>query len=287
VSETDPRNGVPYVPFDGRPFKQRIGVRPLDLARWIEPDDRFDEEMHLKDSLLTDRHADVFASMPYADEAGAEVQELVEAHMRALFPDLADRRTRLMPADLHPLDAAGRMVQEDLCIMTVHNNELVLGAASLCFPGRWRLREKLGLSMAGIHGPVARYAADIGKPTDDLLGRLTIDKPVWRLNWSVVDDGALFQPTGHGRADGPSIAPTELFFRLERQTLRRLPRTGAILFTIRTYMRPLPAAIVVRQDRERLAAALREMPDDVRAYKSLSAFAEETIAWLEVEAHDP
>ncbi len=269
---------VPYLPFDGRPFKQRIGVRPLDLATWIEPDDRFDDEMALKDGLLRDRHDEVFASMPYADDAGAEVLELLEAHMHTYFPKLASKRGT--PGGLHPLDAAGRKVQEDLCIMIEHQGELVLGAASLCFPGRWRLREKLGLSMAGIHVPVARYAADIGRPTDDLLARLTVDKPIWRLNWSVVDDGTLFQPTGHGRAVGPSVSPTELFFRLERQTLRRLQRSGAILFTIRTYMRPLPSAIVAQQDRDRLAAAIEAMPQDVRTYKSLSAFAEETIAWL-------
>jgi dimethylamine monooxygenase subunit A len=279
---------IPYIPFDGRPFKQRIGVRPLDLAMWIEPDERFADEMTQKDVLLAERYNQVFVSMPYADDAGREVHELLDAHMHTYFPGL--RANRQIPPGLRPLDAAGRMVQEDLCLMVEHDGELVLGAASLCFPGRWRLREKIGLSMSGIHQPVARYASDIGKPTDDLLARLTVDKPVWRLNWSVVDDGELFQPTGHGKADGPSVKPTDLFVRLERQTLRRLPRTGAILFTIRTYMRPLPTAIAAPQDKEKLAAALEAMPSDVRAYKSLTAFAEETIAWLrcvDPEACDP
>jgi dimethylamine monooxygenase subunit A len=130
VAPTTSSNGVPYIPFDGRPFKQRIGVRPLDLATWIEPDDRFEAELQLKDSLLTQRHSDVFATMPYADEAGAEVLGLINDHMRALFPDLARSRGSVIADGLHPLDAAGRMVQEDLCIMTMHFGELVLGAAS-------------------------------------------------------------------------------------------------------------------------------------------------------------
>jgi dimethylamine monooxygenase subunit A len=71
--------------------------------------------------------------------------------------------------------------------------------------------------------------------------------------------------------------------RVERQTLRRLPETGAILFTIRTYVHSLADALPHQPDRERLAAALEAIPDDVRAYKSLTEVAEEAIVWLRNE----
>ena len=266
---------VPYLPFDGRPFKQRIGIRPLDLTLWIEPDDQFDAQMKLKAALLSERHPDVFLALPYALDAAAEVDALIGVHMQTYFRHLA----LSVPGDLHPLDRAGRRVQEDLCVMVPHNGELVLGAASLCFPGRWRLADKIGLPMLAIHQPVARYEADIGKPTDDLLERLTVERPVWRLNWSLVDDPTLFQQGGHGLAPSP-IAPADLHLRVERQTLRRLPRTGAILFTIRTYVQRLPDAVATAFDRAVLADALAAMPDDVRAYKSLSGVADTTIQWL-------
>ena len=32
-----------------------------------------------------------------------------------------------------------------------------LEAASLCFPARWRLMDKMGLPMSGIHKPVPDY----------------------------------------------------------------------------------------------------------------------------------
>ena len=38
------------------------------------------------------------------------------------------------------------------------------------------------------------YQSSIGTPMNKLFERLKVDKPVWRLNWSVVDDPALFQP---------------------------------------------------------------------------------------------
>ncbi len=276
MSPTEPARGLRYQPFDGRPFRQRIGVRPLDLATWIEPDDNFALELAEKQRLVADRHAAVFAALPFAGDASVEVRQLIESHMRTYFPDLA---IDVAPG-LHPLDAAGRQVQEDLCLMVHHDGALRLAAASLCFPGRWRLADKIGLPMMAIHEPVARYAYDIGKPTDDLLARLTVDRPVWRLNWSVVDDGALFQPGGHGRVDAPSVRPEDLYVRVERQTLRRLPETGAILFTIRTYVQNLPHAVVHAADRQRLADALAAMPDDVRAYKSLTSVADRAIAWL-------
>ena len=38
-----------------------------------------------------------------------------------------------------------------------------------------------------------------------------------------------------------SPAPPEMFLRVERETLRRFERTRCVLFTIRTYVTPIPA----------------------------------------------
>jgi hypothetical protein len=51
------------------------------------------------------------------------------------------------------------------------------------------------------------------------------------MSWSVLDDPALDQPTGHGRSAlsstvTPENAGESLWLRAERQTLRRLPSTG-------------------------------------------------------------
>src|SRR3546814_4580401 len=107
-----------------------------------------------------------------------------------------------------------------------------------------------------------------------------------RLNWSVMDDPALFRPAGHGRAGhDPAItaenAGEMLWLRIERQTFVRLPASGALVFGIRTIVDPL-AAIAARPD---LAAALRAtldgMPDDMRRYKSMKPFIGARDAWLE------
>lgn len=65
----------------------------------------------------------------------------------------------------------------------------------------------------------------------------------------------------------PTPMPSTIRLRSERQTLRRLPRTGAILFTVRTYLTP-----VEKFDKEpgvvkRLAGALRGWGEDIGRYK--------------------
>jgi hypothetical protein len=46
---------------------------------------------------------------------------------------------------MHPLDLAGRVVPDDLCLVQADADGVPrLVAASLCFPSRWRLGEKLG-----------------------------------------------------------------------------------------------------------------------------------------------
>ncbi|KAH9853943.1 hypothetical protein C2E23DRAFT_821137 [Lenzites betulinus] len=60
--------------------------------------------------------------------------------------------------------------------------------------------------------------------------------------------------------------------RTERQTLRRLPRTGAIVFTIRVYQTPFEEIVREPGMAGRLASAIRSWPDDVARYKARDAY---------------
>lgn len=288
-----------YIPFGDRPFRLTMGLRPLDLHDWIEqgPDAR--AQFANKRTLLAECHDEVVAAEPRAHHACDELLGTLTEHVLGRFPDayrrtgsgvLVDASGEDVPLDgsLHPIDAAGRLVQEDLCVLQRHGDRFCLTAGSLCAPSRWRLRDKLGLDLVGVHAPVPGYASALGKPTDDLFARLRPDKPVWRLNWSLLDQPELFQPGGHHRVepvDGLDAASAGhmIHLRVERQTLRALPRTGAIVFTIRSYHHPL-AAFGDRPDvLARLAASLRRMPEDMGRYKSLPVMAEATLAWLDAQ----
>jgi hypothetical protein len=110
-----------------------------------------------------------------------------------------------------------------------------------------------------------------------------------RLNWSVLDDPAMFQPAGKWREARNSAITAEnageaLYLRVERQTLRRLPRSAAILFGIRVHSYALARAITTPEAASRLAEAVRALPERTVHYKSLKAFGPALLAWLDARS---
>ena len=63
-----------------------------------------------------------------------------------------------------------------------------------------------------------------------------------RINWPLQTDGALYAPVKLNHPDS-SLGMTcdQIHLRVERQTLRKLPQTGNVLFTIRTNLAPVSA----------------------------------------------
>ncbi len=291
----------PYTPYlhDHDPLHMRL--HPLDLREWIELDALAPDELAQKQRLLATRHDEVFAALPGSTDGARETLALLVDHLTAHFPELYQRDGDILhnritgetwglsdspPLETpHPLDVAGRLVQEDLCLMrrdeTSARYHLV--AASLCFPGRWRLAQKLGRPLAAVHDNVPSYEQRLATPMDRLFGRLRVERPIWRINWSLVNDPALFQPASpvdDGRDIAAANAGERLWLRLERQTLRRLPRSGDVLFTIRTYVEPLNNLAEDAEKRTGLAVALRALTPSMQQYKGVAPFLDAALAWL-------
>lgn len=293
---------IPYVPFTAGPYRIQMGLSPFEPDDWIQIDGNYRAEIDERLRLLSARHGDVFQALPGSEAAGAEVLALLVAHLPARFPErfaveeggaalvdrLDGRRHPLVSPDLHPLDLAGRFVQEDLCLMASPGQgaSYELTAASLCFPSRWRLADKIGRPLREIHGPTPFFNEKLLAPVERFFANLTAERPMTRTNWSVHDDPALFQPQGHGDrpADPPITAENigdRLYLRSERQTLRRLPASGAVLFTIRTYQCPIAEAAAVPERAATLASAVAAFPPETLAYKGLTHHRPALLAYLE------
>lgn len=262
----------------GPPF-HHMGLRAVDEADWLVVDDRREDELAEKARLLSERHDEVFAALPGTDAAGAEALGLISGWLATHRPDL----TSIAPAGdaVHPLEQAGRLVQEDLCVMDRRGDDICLVAASLCFPSHWRLADKIGGSAADIHGPVAHYQQELSAKVDRYLERLPSDRIALRRNWTVQDHPTLFVPEYPPPQVGVDAtdAGGRLWVRSERQTLRRLPGSGAVLFTIRVQVVTL-AVLAERPDiAHALAAAVRShgRPRLDRVPRHLDA----ACAWLE------
>lgn len=245
------------LPLDPGPPWLTMGTRSLDAVDWLLVDEDRDRDLVRKQVLLAERHAEVFAALDTAAVAAAsvEVLELV----------LAATGVRAVRPDLHPLDAAGRLVQEDLCLMVLRDGAPHLDAASLCFPSYWRLADKLGRPLAAVHAPVAHYQDELASKVDTFLQRLRAERPVWRRNWSIHDDPSYFLPDP--TPPRAVVPPDGLYLRSERQTLRRLTTAEVVLFTIRTQQVPL-AVLAERPDvAHRLAEAIAHWSPELVAYK--------------------
>ena len=292
-----------YVPYASGVFRMAMGLMALDADEWIEPDDRRGEQLRLKDELLATRHGAVFAMLPDSLPAQREVLAMLLAHLPRRHPGLvevdgdavavpaAGRSYRLSDFAAAPLDLAGRLVQEDLCLMAPGEAGYVLEAASLCFPARWLLAEKMGRPMLEIHEKVPGYAESLGRPVDRFFQHLAVERPVMRVNWSISESDELYQVAGKFRTDAnPDItganAGERLWVRVERQTLRRLPESGRILFTIKTHLDPMAVLAAQPRHAAALAGAIRTLPEGMQRYKSAARWSEAALAWLDRAAGD-
>lgn len=286
---------APYLPFDGGRFRLMMGLMPLPVDAWIELGRTLANDLAAKRKLLQTRHDEVFAALPEGDGAAFELLDLLAQHLPRHHADTFTRDgDHLVNAatgeswdvahpPLHPLDLAGRLVPEDLCILQPDGTTFRLVAASVCSPARWRLSEKIGRPLGAVHDPVPGYAEKLQRPVDRFFASIKPEKPVWRLNWGIVDDPAPFQPVARQRAMTITAenASERLWLRVERQTMRRLPASDAVVFTIRTYVTPLGAAIRSSVAAAELAAIIRDMPEAMRRYKQIAPLALPLLAWLD------
>lgn len=285
VTTTGPKY-EPYLDKSPAPFRWTLGLRPLDLADWIEIDTHYARDVALKARYSTEFPDTVLRHLPGIEAEAYELLDTLVTHLRGLDPARFGTLTTDAATDrgrLHPLDAAGRLVQEDLVLLVEREGRLVCGGGSVCFPNRWDLAAKVGRTMAEIHAPVAQLNTQLADPIDRALARLTPERSFWRLGYGLLDTGDLYQAVDGTapRASGP--VPVEGYFlRVERETLRRLPGTGCIVFTIRTHLTPI-GAIRGRSARV-LADALAAMPDDVLGYKQLAEVAPAMVAYLRERA---
>lgn len=294
-----------YQPYLAGAFRWRLALRPLDPANWIEIGDDYDHEMNAKQSVLARNFSTTNAFEPDTEGEGAEVlahlaeylanahpdwfeisgDEIINHHRSERFAISPDQEGRWSE---HPLTICGRLVQEDLALLVERDGRLVFGGGSVCFPNRWDLKSKLGLTLHEVHAPVDRLNEQLNDPIDAFFNRLTSDKSFWRMGWGVLDTDELYQAVDGTATPSPMLPelgdPTtgdRLFLRVERETIRRFPRTNCVLFTIRSYVRPLSHLVDRPQDAARLAEALGNLPDDVRDYKRTTDLTAPAVHWLQ------
>ncbi len=289
-----------HTPYDGSSKPFTIGLKQLDLNEWLDVDAVLPKYLDEKKRLTADEYPNIVVSETGSENAQQEVLELIADHLCVHFPHIYRRNGALievMPArslvDLNDrsitkLHLAASLIQEDLVLMRKGESGWRLVTASLCFPSAWNLREKFGKPMHEIHAPVPGFGS--GARNSELIERmfdnLRIDRPVFRWNWSLYGDDRLYHPESGNQGKlrfGQNPEPENINLRLERQTLRKLPKSQDILFTIRIYIDPLAALqrhpdgpVLTRSIIEQLAA----LSSAEIAYKGLTIEQERLVKHL-------
>ena len=172
---------------------------------------------------------------------------------------------------------------EDMCLLKRFADEdfyRLIGTA-VAWPTDWHPADKMGLPLAAMHAPIQGYAEQLASGVDHFMAKLRPGRIFGRCNWFIA-------PTGDGRwiagapdKDFAGITPENagerLFVRSERQTLRRLPQTGAILFTIGVYVAPL--ASLSDANTAMLARSVMSLLDGEGVRRAAHYFAEALVAY--------
>ena len=253
------------------PDKNGVGkmdINPLlDDSDWFRIDGDYQGLIAQKKVLLQNYRDAVSATLPEGEAGAKELLETMADYLPRTFPDQFEKQGRILTNNLtgdvfdldhlqdDPIRVAAQLVQEDLVL--IHPDEeghYRVTSGAVCFPSNWNLREKLGKTIHETHDPVSTLNDSIGAMVDRFLGRMNPDRRFWRINFLTVQNPALTQVPEHPDlgTDGfrykriGNRMVEDMLLRSEREVFTKLPNSGDILFSLKTYITPfkdLPPAM--------------------------------------------
>jgi len=242
------QNFLPISPWEQIVTSRLPGIQPLEHSDLLYlEDDAFSAQMSYRDFLIREKRSETFYLSEKALSTAKELLESILAILKnnsnyKIYPDRVqrpDKKVIFLKED-NPIIIAGRLIQEDLLILHWDNTleEHILEGGVLCFPALWTLREKINKPLSRIHKPVANYNDKITRSVQRMFNNLKVDKPIWRANWYLYNDPELFSPLSEefSHTTKKEYFEGNFWVRVERQTLKRLPVTNAIIFGIHTYV---------------------------------------------------
>lgn len=187
-----------------------------------------------------------------------------------------------------PMDYMGRQVQGDFVLLDQRDETLYADAGMVTCQADWSLAFNVGMSWREWHGPVPR-ATELGVMDRALkyLLNLQLANPVRRLNWTMtvnprLDTSPENYPYWGGDRNKVNVENVSdlIHLRVELQSLFRLPRSNAIVFSIRCYLISLKDIATYPRWAKRLHRVQKTMHPDLIEYKGMTKFHPMVVEWL-------
>lgn len=303
---------LPYRAFRyGPKYNVTMGLRSVPSDDWIQLDNHYPRFHADKARRIAERGPKCCRTAPEAVPAALELLDELAAYLPARYPTLYRRTSSsgvlenlwsgerfditARPLAEDPIAMCARLVQDDLALMIERpDGQYYLLSGAVLLAGFWRLEDKVGMPLSEIHtsGEVPQYKERLERGMLNFFRRLRCDELYARNNYFVQVDDDLAWSWSIGSEDSPHIswntaekdrAVEHHFFRSERQSLRRLPRTGAVVFTIRTYFHPITDIAQEDYVPGRLASGIRSWGPDVKKYKGYDKYGEVLLEYLDKE----
>ncbi|KAI0015285.1 alpha-1,2-mannosyltransferase [Xylariomycetidae sp. FL0641] len=256
----------PYRPFRWA-YHQTMSLTKLEPDWWIELESTYRQRIAQRKALYAAHGRAVLAALPGSELACRELMEMVVAFVCARYPQYfslsADRSVltnRILGTTAalrgeqpqqqqqHPLEVLLDHVPEDFGIVLRDpaTGLYVFRAGVICSALGWNVASKIGLPLHEIHRPVPDYAEKMQFSMDRFFSKLPTHKPIQRGSWGLEIDQPLYMPPGDAheslrQTQDPALDPARLHLRVDWQTLRRLPLSGAVVFNFKALFTPLAA----------------------------------------------
>lgn len=251
----------PYLPFLEGPLSLAPGLKPIPPETWLAPD----TEAHVLDQKRSVMRAHRDKVVGLRDGSEAAALELAAAVHAVAGPGVGEWPSAL--------EAAASTVSDDFCILIKDDGgEWRLEAASVTAPTFWRLADTIGQPLGGLHAPVPGANPGLVGRIHRMFDGIQPGTVLERFNWNVQPGPERFTPSQtafKAKADGMPAqgALDALWLRVERQTILKLPVSGAMVFTIRVAIDPLRAVVADAVHRAAFQAAWDGIDPALRDYK--------------------
>ena len=216
------------------------GTTPVSLNEWIQIDEAYTEQLSLKSELVSKNLDQVHLLANEAIPAAIEVFNKVLSLIPGLGFEVNGSEVRRPDGAVvnidegEPLLSLAKLIQEDIIILQKVGDEHLLRGACLCFPASWDLNEKFNKPLTQIHEPVEKYDTMLARRVERIISSVRPDQPLMRGNVLRYANPALFHPKRN--SDLERLSRKGEYIRSERQTLLKMPNTGAVIFSIHSYV---------------------------------------------------